>query len=84
MAITCVVLFRAQAVAPRWAWILGGYAALMPAALVYLGEHYLLDIVAGMLIASASEVAVRCGDRLRRTHTELGRATLQRVTDPSR
>ena len=58
MAITCVVLFRAQAVAPRWAWILGGYAALMPAALVYLGEHYLLDIVAGMLIASASEV--RC------------------------
>jgi membrane-associated phospholipid phosphatase len=36
-----------------WGWPLGGYLGLMGVAAVALGEHYLLDIVAGVLLAAA-------------------------------
>lgn len=36
-----------------WGWLLGGYLGLMSLAAVALGEHYFLDIVAGLLLAAA-------------------------------
>jgi membrane-associated phospholipid phosphatase len=35
----------------RWRWLGIVYVVLMGAALIYLGEHYLVDIAAGVLIA---------------------------------
>ncbi len=52
MAITFLLVFPAGYFGRRWktlAWI---YSALMAAALVYLGEHYIVDIAVGMLIAA--------------------------------
>ncbi|MCK9487256.1 MAG: phosphatase PAP2 family protein [Dehalococcoidia bacterium] len=59
MAITCVVLFRVQALAPRWTWAVALYTALMAVSLVYLGEHYVFDVMMGVLIAGISEFVVR-------------------------
>lgn len=36
-----------------WGWLLGGYLGLMSLAAVALGEHYFLDVVAGVLLAAA-------------------------------
>ena len=52
MAITFFLVFAGAAFGPRWhlaAWV---YAALMGLALVYLGEHYIVDIVVGVAVAS--------------------------------
>jgi membrane-associated phospholipid phosphatase len=51
MAITFLLVFPAAHFGHRWkilAWI---YSALMAVALVYLGEHYVIDVAVGMLIA---------------------------------
>ncbi|MDA1241325.1 MAG: phosphatase PAP2 family protein, partial [Chloroflexi bacterium] len=55
----CVVLFRAMAIARRWVAPLAIYALLMAFSLVYLGEHYVFDVLVGVLIAMAAEVALR-------------------------
>ena len=52
MAITFLLVFPAAYFGRRWkllAWI---YSGLMGAALVYLGEHYIIDVAVGMLIAA--------------------------------
>lgn len=52
MAITFLLVFPAAYFGRRWkllAWI---YSGLMGAALVYLGEHYVVDVAIGMLIAA--------------------------------
>jgi len=52
MAITFLLVFPSGYFGRRWkilAWI---YSALMAAALVYLGEHYIVDVAVGMLIAA--------------------------------
>jgi len=36
---------------PLWAWLFPFYAALTAFAVVYLGEHYLVDVLAGVLLA---------------------------------
>ncbi len=59
MAITCLVLFRVRALAPRWTWPVAMYTALMGFSLVYLGEHYVFDVLVGVLTASVSELVVR-------------------------
>ncbi|MEW5926437.1 MAG: phosphatase PAP2 family protein, partial [Gemmatimonadota bacterium] len=60
-AITCVLaigLWRLR----RWAGVLGwAYAAAMGATLVYAGEHYVLDVLAGVALAAA---AWRASDRI--------------------
>jgi membrane-associated phospholipid phosphatase len=35
-----------------WGWLLGGYLALVGLAAVALGEHYFLDVAAGVLLAA--------------------------------
>jgi membrane-associated phospholipid phosphatase len=60
-AVTCVVaigMWRLR----RWAGVLGwGYAAAMGTTLVYAGEHYLVDVLAGVVLAAA---AWRVADRV--------------------
>ena len=40
-----------QAKMRRWAVVIAVYAALTAFAVVYLGEHYVVDVVAGLLLA---------------------------------
>ena len=59
MAITFLLVFPAAYFGRRWkilAWI---YSAGMAAALVYLGEHYIIDVAVGMLIAAYGWWAAR-------------------------
>ncbi len=37
----------------RWGWLLAAYLTLVSLAVVYLGEHYFLDVVAGALLSAA-------------------------------
>ncbi|GAG13289.1 unnamed protein product, partial [marine sediment metagenome] len=69
MAISVIVLLMAF----RVNWLLGGlalaYNAAMAFSLVYLGEHYVLDILAGVLLTVALYAAM--GLWLRRRKREL-------------
>jgi membrane-associated phospholipid phosphatase len=46
-----------------WRWLLALYPAAMGFALVYLGEHWVLDLAAGLVYALAATWLVRRGDR---------------------
>ena len=48
------------------------YAASMAFALVYLGEHYFIDVVAGVLIALAAQYVVRWAARVREQRKAAG------------
>lgn len=52
MAITFLLVFPAWSAGKRWRVAAVGYAASMAVALVYLGEHYVVDIAVGMLITA--------------------------------
>lgn len=60
-----VALFLWSAVSRLWRVVLLGYAVAMALTLVYTGEHYVVDIVAGWLVAAVAAVAARAF-RLRR------------------
>ncbi|MEX2230329.1 MAG: phosphatase PAP2 family protein [Dehalococcoidia bacterium] len=66
MALTCVVLLRSRDFARPWFWPLVAYTLLMALALVYLGEHYVFDVLVGIAVAVAVEVVVVRGVRRRR------------------
>lgn len=53
-----VTLFLWRVLARRWRVLLAGYVGLMALALVYTGEHYVVDVVAGW---STAGVAVAIG-----------------------
>lgn len=50
---------------PRWGWSVLGYVVIVACAVVYLGEHYVMDVVCGMTYAviaySVIQVARRRG-----------------------
>ena len=52
MAITFLIPCVALAARRRWRLLALAYAALMGLALVYLGEHYVVDVAVGVLIAA--------------------------------
>ena len=52
MAITFLLVFPAWSAGKRWRLLTLGYAAAMALALVYLGEHYVVDVAIGMLITA--------------------------------
>ena len=54
MATTMLVLFLAFSYRRRWRVVAGVYISLMGFAIVYLGEHYVLDEIAGIALAMAS------------------------------
>jgi len=60
-----VALFLWPLVTRRWRTALLVYVLLMALALVYTGEHYVVDVVAGWLTAGAA-VAVAAAVRRRR------------------
>lgn len=50
-ALTCVVALALMTLSRAWKMIGIGYVLLMSIALVYLGEHYVVDVLCGLLIA---------------------------------
>ena len=48
-----VAVHAVQRLGSPWRWLLLGYPALMSLALVYFAEHYVVDIVAGAVLALA-------------------------------
>jgi membrane-associated phospholipid phosphatase len=55
---TIIALFVLSTVASRFAWLMLLYPALMAVSLVYLGEHYVVDVVAGIVYALVIHTAV--------------------------
>jgi membrane-associated phospholipid phosphatase len=51
VAIAVLVFLALRLFSPRWLWVGGIYAAAMTLAVVYLGEHFLLDALIGWVIA---------------------------------
>ena len=52
LAITALLMFPAGYFGRRWRLLAIAYAATMGLALVYLGEHYVIDVVVGAMIAA--------------------------------
>lgn len=65
MALTFLVLLSVRDMAPRWTWPLVAYNLLMAFSLVYLGEHYVFDLLVGIFVATVGHYALR--NRFRRT-----------------
>lgn len=59
MAVTVAMYLWARKYARRWAWPLFAYSVLMAGALVYLGEHYVADEVAGVAVALLAWLFIR-------------------------
>ncbi|MEZ4503674.1 MAG: phosphatase PAP2 family protein [Dehalococcoidia bacterium] len=59
MALTTLLWLRARELAPRLSWPLALYSLVMGFSLVYLGEHYVTDVLAGALLAFMADFAVR-------------------------
>ena len=60
-----VALFLWPAISGRWRAVLLGYAALMALTLVYTGEHYVVDVIAGWLTAGVAITAGAWSSRRR-------------------
>ncbi len=58
MALTFLVLLAVRDVAPRLTWPLVGYNLAMAFSLVYLGEHYVFDLLVGVLVATVAYYAI--------------------------
>jgi len=54
MAITFLLVFAARQATRAWRLLAWFYSGLMGLALIYLGEHYVVDVVAGALVTTAS------------------------------
>jgi membrane-associated phospholipid phosphatase len=62
---TLIALFLAARTASRWRYLLYAYPALMGLTLVYTGEHYVLDVVAGVAFAMAVHAVLTRWERNR-------------------
>lgn len=58
MAITFLLIFPARAFGRRWRLLAILYSMSMATALVYLGEHYVVDVAVGVLVAAYGWYAV--------------------------
>jgi membrane-associated phospholipid phosphatase len=63
---TIIALFLARRFHRRWRWLFGLYPAAMGLALVYLGEHYVVDVVAGVVYALVVDALIGRWERNRR------------------
>src|SRR5947208_11221201 len=61
-----VALMIATRIRSRWRHLLALYPAAMGFTLVYCGEHYVLDLVAGLMYAWAVHAAMNRWERSRR------------------
>jgi membrane-associated phospholipid phosphatase len=55
---TIIALFVLSTVTSRFAWLMLLYPAAMAVSLVYLGEHYVIDVVAGIVYAVVLHSAI--------------------------
>jgi membrane-associated phospholipid phosphatase len=60
---TMIALFVIGRLHSPWRWLIGLYPLAMGLALVYLGEHYVVDLLAGVLYAIAVHVGVSTWER---------------------
>jgi membrane-associated phospholipid phosphatase len=65
-----VALMIATRIRSRWRYLLALYPAAMGFTLVYCGEHYVLDLVAGVAYAWIVHVALTRWERRRRDRAE--------------
>jgi membrane-associated phospholipid phosphatase len=56
---TIIALYVGTRLPRRWRWLLVLYPLAMGLALVYLGEHYVVDVVAGVVYALVTHVVIR-------------------------
>ncbi|MFC5175926.1 phosphatase PAP2 family protein [Nocardioides taihuensis] len=64
--IACLVaLYGVQRLRSPWRWLLLAYPLLMGLALVYDGEHYVVDVVCGYALAGAVLVVCSAWERAR-------------------
>ncbi len=59
MALTFLVLLWVRETAPRWTLPVLGYNLAMGFSLVYLGEHYVFDLLVGMGVAAIGHYVLR-------------------------
>ncbi|MEA2586059.1 MAG: hypothetical protein QOF33_4144 [Thermomicrobiales bacterium] len=64
MGVTFLLALSAPVGRRRWRWLTRFYACLMAFSLVYLGEHYVIDEIAGITLAV---LAWRCAPRVSAT-----------------
>jgi membrane-associated phospholipid phosphatase len=67
-----VALMIGTRIRSRWRYLLALYPAAMGFTLVYCGEHYVLDLVAGLAYAWAVHAALNRWERRRRRHADEG------------
>ncbi len=60
---TIIALFVLSTVSSRFAWLMLLYPAAMAISLVYLGEHYVIDVVAGIVYAVVIHTAISWWER---------------------
>lgn len=66
VAFACLVaLFAASRIRTRWRWLLALYPLAMGFALVYTGEHYVIDLLAGAAYAVAAHLGMNRWERRR-------------------
>jgi membrane-associated phospholipid phosphatase len=75
-------LFIALQLRSRWRWLLVLYPVAMGFTLVYTGEHWVLDIVVGVLYALAAHLAVSWWERRRALRTRIPAADLPESSRP--
>ena len=79
VAFACLVaLFIGTKLRTRWRWLLVLYPLAMGFALVYLGEHYVVDLIAGFAVRPGGAPGMNRWEAWRRARTgsAYGRATL--------
>ncbi len=62
---TMIALYVASQLHSRWRLLLALYPLAMGLALVYLGEHYVVDLLAGIIYAAVVHIAVTAWMRYR-------------------
>ena len=75
IAFACLIaLYLGGKLTSRWRYLLSLYPVAMGLTLVYTGEHYVVDLIAGVVYAVAAHLAVRWweGRRAERSRTEIG------------
>jgi membrane-associated phospholipid phosphatase len=60
-----LAIYGIQRLRSAWRWLLLAYPLAMSVALVYYGEHYVIDIVAGVVLAGFVLAAASWWDRIR-------------------
>ncbi|MFC6154642.1 phosphatase PAP2 family protein [Nocardioides yefusunii] len=60
-----IALYAVQRLRSQWRWLLLAYPLVMGTALVYFGEHYVIDVIAGIALAGAVLWACEVWERRR-------------------